>query len=53
MKMMMYFMPLFMTVIFLRFASGLNLYYVAQNIASIPQSLQLMQERQKWHASKK
>ena len=53
MKMMMYFMPLFMTVIFLRFASGLNLYYVAQNIASIPQSLQLMQERKKWHESKR
>lgn len=53
MKMMMYFMPVFMTVIFLRFASGLNLYYVAQNVASIPQQIQLMQERKKWHASKK
>ncbi len=53
MKMMMYFMPVFMTVIFLRFASGLNLYYVAQNVASIPQQIQLMQERKRWHASKK
>lgn len=53
MKMMMYFMPIFMTVIFLRFASGLNLYYVSQNIASIPQQIQLMRERKKWHASRK
>ena len=53
MKMMMYFMPVFMTVIFLRFASGLNLYYVAQNIASVPQQLQLMRERQRYHAAKK
>lgn len=53
MKMMMYFMPIFMTVIFLRFASGLNLYYVAQNVASIPQQFQLMRERKKWHASRK
>ncbi len=53
MKMMMYFMPIFMTVIFLRFASGLNLYYVAQNIASIPQQVLLMRERKRWHASKR
>ncbi|MHB1170258.1 MAG: membrane protein insertase YidC [Longimicrobiales bacterium] len=53
MKMMMYFMPIFMTVIFLRFASGLNLYYVSQNIASLPQQFQLMRERKKWHASRK
>ncbi|MGH7444896.1 MAG: membrane protein insertase YidC, partial [Longimicrobiales bacterium] len=53
MKMMMYFMPVFMTVIFLRFASGLNLYYVAQNVASIPQQVQLMRERKAWHANKR
>ncbi len=53
MKMMMYFMPIFMMVIFFRFASGLNLYYVSQNIASLPQQFQLMRERKKWHASRK
>ena len=47
MKMMMYFMPAFMTFIFLNFASGLNLYYTAQNLASIPQQIQLTRERQR------
>src|SRR5262245_5236480 len=36
-KMMLYFMPIFMTVLFLNFASGLNLYYEAQNLFSVPQ----------------
>ncbi len=45
MKMMMYFMPIFMTVIFLKLASGLNLYYAASNIASIPQQIQIVRER--------
>src|SRR5581483_6628494 len=35
--MMLYFMPIFMTVLFARFASGLNLYYVVSNLFSIPQ----------------
>jgi YidC/Oxa1 family membrane protein insertase len=52
MKFMMYFMPLFMTVIFLNFASGLNLYYAAMNVASVPQQLQIMKERKRWHASR-
>jgi YidC/Oxa1 family membrane protein insertase len=52
-KMMMYFMPIFMTVIFLNFASGLNLYYAAQNIASIPQQLMLNAERKRMLAKKK
>jgi len=52
-KMMMYFMPIFMTVIFLNFASGLNLYYAAQNIASIPQQLVLNAERKRIMARKK
>jgi YidC/Oxa1 family membrane protein insertase len=52
-KMMMYFMPIFMTVIFLNFASGLNLYYAAQNIASIPQQLILNAERKRIMAQKK
>jgi YidC/Oxa1 family membrane protein insertase len=52
MKFMMYFMPLFMTVIFLNFASGLNLYYAAMNVASVPQQLQIMRERKRWHANR-
>lgn len=53
MKMMMYFMPIFMTGLFLRFASGLNLYYVAQNVGSIPQQIQLMRERRAWQEKKR
>jgi YidC/Oxa1 family membrane protein insertase len=45
MKMMMYIMPPMMTFMFMNFASGLNLYYAAQNIASIPQTLQIAKER--------
>lgn len=36
-KMMMYMMPVMMTVLFLNFASGLNLYYAVSNIVSLPQ----------------
>jgi len=52
MKFMMYFMPIFMTVLFLNFASGLNLYYAAMNLASVPQQLHVMKERQRWQASR-
>ncbi|HSJ06657.1 MAG TPA: membrane protein insertase YidC [Longimicrobiales bacterium] len=52
MKFMMYAMPIFMTVIFLNFASGLNLYYASMNFASIPQQLQIMRERKKFQASR-
>ena len=52
MKFMMYFMPLFMTIIFLNFASGLNLYYAAMNVASLPQQLQIMKERKRWQATR-
>lgn len=45
MKMMMWLMPPFMTFIFLRLASGLNLYYAATNLASLPQQIQIMNER--------
>jgi YidC/Oxa1 family membrane protein insertase len=45
MKMMLYFMPIFMTVLFLNFASGLNLYYAAQNIFSIPQQYLIAKRR--------
>jgi len=44
-KMMLYFMPAFMTFIFFRLASGLNLYYAVSNIASIPQQWLISQER--------
>lgn len=44
-KMMLYFMPIFMTVLFLNFASGLNLYYAAQNLFSIPQQYFIAKRR--------
>jgi YidC/Oxa1 family membrane protein insertase len=52
MKVMLWFMPAFMLVVFLNFASGLNLYYAAQNFASFPQQLQLIRERQRYQASR-
>ena len=36
-KMLTFFMPVMMTVLFLNFASGLNLYYAVSNIVSLPQ----------------
>ena len=51
MKMMLYIMPVMMTVLFLNFASGLNLYYAVSNIASIPQQWLLSRERRKRVAS--
>jgi len=47
MKIMLYMMPAMMTVLFLKFASGLNLYYAVQNLASIPQQWMLAKERMK------
>jgi YidC/Oxa1 family membrane protein insertase len=52
MKFMMYAMPIFMTVIFLNFASGLNLYYTAMNFASLPQQLQIMRERKRFQEAR-
>ena len=49
-KLMLYFMPIMMTVMFLNFASGLNLYYFIQNLASIPQQWMLARERKKAQA---
>ena len=46
-KMMTYMMPVMLTVLFLNFASGLNLYYAVQNIAAIPQQWLLARERAK------
>lgn len=44
-KMMLYFMPIMMTVLFFNFASGLNLYYAAQNIFSLPQQYMIAKRR--------
>lgn len=46
-KMMLYLMPGMMTFLFLRFASGLNLYYTVMNLASLPQQWLLSRERQR------
>lgn len=46
-KMMMYLMPVMMMIIFLNMASGLNLYYFVQNLASLPQQWLISQERSK------
>ncbi|MFQ5702859.1 MAG: membrane protein insertase YidC [Gemmatimonadales bacterium] len=44
-KMMLYFMPVMMTVLFLKFSSGLNLYYAVSNITSVPQQWMIAKER--------
>jgi YidC/Oxa1 family membrane protein insertase len=46
-KMMAYMMPVMFTVIFLNFASGLNLYYAVQNLVGLPQQWLLTRERTK------
>jgi YidC/Oxa1 family membrane protein insertase len=50
MKMMMYVMPVMMTVFFFNLASGLNLYYAVSNLASIPQQWLISEERLKLNA---
>jgi YidC/Oxa1 family membrane protein insertase len=47
MKILMWILPVFMVVIFANLASGLNLYYTATNLATIPQQLQLSRERRR------
>ena len=44
-KMMLYIMPAFLTFIFLKLSSGLNLYYAVSNIASIPQQWLIAKQR--------
>jgi YidC/Oxa1 family membrane protein insertase len=44
-KMMSYVMPPMFTVLFWKFASGLNLYYAVQNVAALPQQWLLARER--------
>jgi YidC/Oxa1 family membrane protein insertase len=46
-KMMSYMFPVMMTFILANMASGLNLYYTAQNMASLPQQWLLARERAK------
>lgn len=46
-KIMMYMMPAMMLFIFLNMASGLNLYYLVQNLASLPQQWLIAHERGK------
>ena len=51
MKMMLYMMPILLTVLFWRFPSGLNLYYATMNLASIPQQILIGRERKKVQAA--
>jgi YidC/Oxa1 family membrane protein insertase len=44
-KMMSYMMPVMFTVMFINFASGLNLYYAVQNLAALPQQWIISRER--------
>jgi YidC/Oxa1 family membrane protein insertase len=46
-KVMSYVFPPMMTLIFWRFAAGLNLYYFVQNIAALPQQWLIARERAK------
>jgi YidC/Oxa1 family membrane protein insertase len=46
-KMFGYMMPAMMTVFFLNFPAGLNLYYAVQNIAALPQQWLIAKERAK------
>jgi YidC/Oxa1 family membrane protein insertase len=51
-KMMSYMFPVMMTFVLLNMASGLNLYYTAQNIAALPQQWLLARERLKARKAK-
>ncbi|MEO7362507.1 MAG: membrane protein insertase YidC [Gemmatimonadaceae bacterium] len=46
-KIMMYMMPAMMLLFFFNMASGLNLYYLVQNLASLPQQWLIANERTK------
>ncbi len=50
MKMMMWLLPIFMVVIFSNLPSGLNLYYLTANLATLPQSWWIANERRKVQA---
>jgi YidC/Oxa1 family membrane protein insertase len=44
-KMLLYVMPAVLTFVFLKLASGLNLYYAVQNLISLPQQWQISRRR--------
>jgi YidC/Oxa1 family membrane protein insertase len=46
-RLMTFLLPAIMLVFFINFASGLNLYYAVQNIASLPQQWLIAKERAK------
>jgi YidC/Oxa1 family membrane protein insertase len=46
-QMMTYMMPVMMTIFGFSFASGLNLYWTASNLASLPQQWLIGKERMK------
>ena len=50
MKMMLWGMPVFMVVIFANLPAGLNLYYLTANVATLPQSWWVANERKKVRA---
>ena len=50
-KIMMYMMPAMMLLFFFNMASGLNLYYLVQNLASLPQQWLIAHERSKAQAA--
>ncbi len=52
MKMLMYVLPVVMVVIFANFPSGLNLYYLTANVATLPQSWWIANERKKMQGKK-
>jgi YidC/Oxa1 family membrane protein insertase len=52
MKMMMYVLPVIMVVFFANFPSGLNLYYFTTNLATLPQSWWIANERSKMQGKK-
>ncbi|CAN5647585.1 membrane protein insertase YidC [soil metagenome] len=47
MQMMMYVMPLVFGIFFFTVASGLNLYYLASNVAGLPQQILIARERRR------
>jgi YidC/Oxa1 family membrane protein insertase len=52
-KVITYVLPVVFTFMFAQFAAGLNLYYTASNIASLPQQLYLSKERRAHQAKRK
>jgi YidC/Oxa1 family membrane protein insertase len=51
-RVMTYVLPVMMTVLLANMASGLNMYWAAQNVASIPQQMLIARERERAKAKK-